>query len=172
MGLPIYFLLLLGMVFLLITACVVYYLIYKRKINMALDGTTEQHKPMPAPFNVAVALTIIFLLFAILMSFIIGFGIGYRSLDNDDGQIDIHAFYAEVQEIRAETITVKGIQLNDEEYRDESTFQLYEGLMIEWHEQPISLSDLDEGDLVSIILITDAGGIEDVFKIYLLDDEM
>ena len=44
--------------------------------------------------------------------------------------------------------------------------------MIEWHEQPILLSNLNEGDLISIILATDAGGIEDIFKIYLLDDEM
>lgn len=172
MGFPIYFLLILGMVFLLIILCVIYYRIYKRKINMALDGTADLHRPMPSPFNVAVILTVIFLLFAILMSFVIGFGMGYRSLDDDDKQIDVHAFYAEVQEIGTKTITVKGIQLNDEKYRDEFTFQLYDGLMIEWHEQSISLEDLKEGDLVSIILITDAGGIEDIFKICLLDDKM
>lgn len=172
MGFPAYFLFIFGMIIFLIAVCVVYYRIYKRKINMALDGETGQHKPMPSPFNVAVALTIIFLLFAVLMSFIIGFGMGYRSLDGGDGQIDIHSFYAEVKEIEEETITVKGIQLNDEAYRDEFTFQLYEGLMIEWHEQLISFSDLDKGDLVSIILLTDVAGIEDIFKIQLLDDEM
>ena len=171
MGFPIYFLLLLGILCLLIVVCIAYYRIYKCKINKALDGTTP-HKPMPSPFNVAVALIVIFLLFAILMSFVIGFGMGYRSLDNDDGEIDVNAFYAEVQTVEADTITVKGIQLNDEKYRGEFTFQLYEGLMIEWHEQPILLSDLDEGDLISIVLVTDAGGIEDIFKIYLLDDEM
>lgn len=171
MGFPAYFLLIIGMVIFLIAVCVVYYRIYKRKINMALDGTMEQSKPMPAPFNVAVVLTIIFLLFAILMSYIIGFGMGYRSLD-DEGQIDVHAFYAEVKEVREETITVKGIQLNDEAYRGEFTFQLYEGLIIEWHDQLISFSDLEEGDSVSIILITDVLGVEDIFKIQLLDDEM
>ena len=36
----------------------------------------------------------------------------------------------------------------------------------------ISPGDLNEGDMVSIILLTDLGGIEDIFKIYLLEDEM
>lgn len=172
MGFPIYFLFLLGMLFILIVICIAYYRIYKCRINKTLDGTTTLQKPMPSPFNVAVALTVVFLLFAILMSFVIGFVMGYRSPDNVDGEIDVNTFYAEVQAVDAGTITVKGIQLNDEKYRGEFIFQLYESLMIEWHEQPILLSDLDEGDLISIVLVTDSGGIEDIFKIYLLDDEM
>lgn len=53
------------------------------------------------------ALTVIFLLFAILMGFVIGFGMGYPSLDNNDVGIDVNAFYAEVQQIEAETIIVE-----------------------------------------------------------------
>ena len=44
--------------------------------------------------------------------------------------------------------------------------------MIEWHDQQLSVSDLDVGDLVSVTLLTDLLGVEDVFKIQLLDDEM
>lgn len=40
-----------------------------------------------------------------------------------------------------------------------------------WRNTPISLSNLKEGDLVSITLITDHGGITDIFKIQLLGDE-
>lgn len=179
MGFPAYLLLFLGMAILLIGVCFVYYQIYKRRINRALSEITDQQKPMPSPFNVAISLTIIFLLFAILMSFVIGFGMGYRSLDQDtEGQIDVNSFYAEIMAIEkdtntgADTIAVKGIELNEESYRNEFTFVLYEGLMIEWHDQQLSVSDLDVGDLVSVTLLTDLLGVEDVFKIQLLDDEM
>lgn len=170
MQFPAFFLIIAGMVILLITIGVVYYRIYKRKINLALAGSGTQGKPMPAPFDMAALLIIVFLLFAVLMSFVLGFRMGYHALDNDEGQIDIHAFYAEVKEVGTETITVKGLQLNDADYRSEFTFQLYEGLMIERHNQPISLSDIDKGDLVSIVLLTDISGVEDVFKIQLIDE--
>lgn len=171
MNLPLYILLLLGMLILLIGICVAYYWIYKKKINLALHGASTQSKPMPAPFSVAAVLIIAFLLFAILLSFIIGFGMGYRSLDREsDGQIDIQTLYAEITEIGTDTITVEGLQLNGTNYRSEFTFQLHEGLMIECNDTQISISDLNEGDFVSIILLTDLGGIEDVFKIYLISD--
>ena len=96
---------------------------------------------------------------------------GYRSLDREsDGQIDIQTLYAEITEIRTDTITVEGLQLNGTDYCSEFTFQLHEGLMIECNDTQISVSDLNEGDFVSSILLTDLGGIEDVFKIYLIRD--
>ena len=166
MRVPAYLLFFLGMLILLVMVCIIYYRIYKRTINRALTDTSKKHKAMPAPFSIVAILTIIFLLFNIFLSYIIGFGMAYRTFDSDDGQIDVHAFYAEVQEIGDNTITVKGIQLNEKEYREVLTYQLYDGIEIEWNGQLISLGDLNEGDMVSIILLTDLGGIEDIFKIY------
>ncbi|HMM06907.1 MAG TPA: hypothetical protein PKD52_09595 [Clostridiales bacterium] len=84
---------------------------------------------------------------------------------------DIQTFYAEVKDVGDNTILVEGISLNDESYRGEFRYDVWEATKLEWRNSPISLSDLDEGDLVSITLITDRGGITDIFKIQLLDDE-
>jgi len=84
---------------------------------------------------------------------------------------DIQSFYAEVKEVGDNTILVKGISLNDESYRGEFRYNVWEATRLEWRNTPISLSDLDEGDLVSITLVTDLGGITYIFKIQLLDDE-
>ena len=43
--------------------------------------------------------------------------------------------------------------------------------MIEQDGQPISVSDLKEGQFVSIVLLTDLGGVEDIFKIEVIDRE-
>jgi len=171
MKLPAYILLLLGVMLFLVGVCAVYYWVYKKKINLALNGAASPSKPMPAPFGVATVLIIAFLLFGILMSFIIGFGMGYRALkDEPEGEIDIQTLYAEITEIGPDTITVEGLQLNGTDYSSEYTVHLYEGLMIEWNDRQIAASDLNEGDFVSIILLTDVAGVEDVFKIYLIND--
>lgn len=169
MNLPVYILFILGMIVVLTCICVVYCWLYKKKINMVLKGANTQNKTMPAPFKVVSLLIIAFLIFAIFMSFIIGYGMGYHYLDSDsEGQIDVQTLYGKITEIETDTITVDGLQLNGEEHRAEFTFQLYEGLMIECNDAQISASDLNEGDFVSIILLTDLAGVEDVFKIYLI----
>ncbi len=170
MVLPMYLFVLLAAAIFVAAVCVGYYFIYKTKSSEDSNGADERKKSMPAPSRVAAVLTIIFLLVAVIISFFIKQGISNPK--TPEGQIDADAFYAEVKEVGDNTVTVTGIPLNDESYRGEFTYELYDGIPLEWHGQPISLSDLDEGDLVSVILLTDIGGTEDVFKIKLLDDEM
>lgn len=176
--LPVYVFTVLGLVLLLVVFCIIYYRIYKYNINRVLEDPTYMHKPMPAPFHVAIVATIIFLIFAIGISFAVGFGMGYRALDDDGkGQIDVNTIYAQIKDIEENVtsvesmMTVDTIELNYEPYYKELTFRLYEGLMIERNDQPISLSDLQAGDFVSIVLLTDLGGVEDIIKIELLDGE-
>lgn len=76
-----------------------------------------------------------------------------------------------MKEVSGNALIVEGISLNDENYRGEFKYDVVKGTKLEWHNTPISLSDLDEGDLISITLVTDRGGVTDVFKIQLLDDE-
>ena len=52
----------------------------------------------------------------------------------------------------------------------EFQYDLWEGLNIYRQETVIPLSDLSEGDLVSITLLTDRTGITNIFKIQLLAD--
>ena len=175
---PAFIFVILGLAIVLITFCVIYYRIYQHNINKVLENGTHLHKPMPAPFHIVLVATIIFLLIAIVLSFVIGFGMGYRSLDdNGEGQIDINTIYAQIKDIdenvtSAESImTVDALEFNYEPYHKELTFRLYDGLMIERNDKPISLSDLQTGDFISIVLLTDLGGVEDIFKIELLDGE-
>ena len=151
-----------------IAACGLYLKFYKRKINMALNGMTV--KAIPAPLHIAVIFLIVFLICMVFISFVCGFGVAYRSFENEEGQIDVTAFYAEIVSIDESHITVEGISLNEKDYRGEFTLELHESIIIEWHGQQIAPTDLYEGDLVAIILIQDIGGIEDIFKIQLLDD--
>ena len=92
-----------------------------------------------------------------------------KEFSKEDGQIDVTAFYAEIISIDENAVTVKGIALNEKEYRQEVTFQLHESVIIEWNNQPLTIGNLGEGDLVSIILIEDVLGVEDIFKIQLLE---
>lgn len=168
MILPIYILVLLGTIIFLAAFYIGYSLIYKRKNSTASSRTSEQQKLMPAPLHVAAVLIIVFLFIALLFSLFLHYGISHPI--TKDGEIDVDAFYAEVKEVGEDTVTVAGIPLNDKAYRGEFTFQTYEGLPVEWHDRQISISDLDEGNLVSVVLLTDLGGTEDIFKIRLLDD--
>lgn len=166
---PLFLILVLGMITVFIGGCFVYIQLYKRRVNKVLNGAVK--KIMPAPFHAAIVLLIIVLIFAVFISFISGFGLAYRSLENKiDGQIDITAFYGEIISIDEHSITVKGLSINEKEYRDEFVFELHESVIIEWHNQPISLDELHKGDLIAIILVTDVAGLEDIFKIQLLRD--
>lgn len=175
---PVYIFAVLGLVLVLVIFCVAYYRIYQHNINKVLKNAAYSHKPMPAPFHIALVAVIIFLLIAVVFSFVIGFGMGYRALDDDsEGEIDVNTIYAQIKDIEENVtpteslMTVETIERNYEPYHQELTFRLYEGLMIKRDDQPISLSDLQAGDFVSIVLFTDLGGVEDMIKIELLDGE-
>lgn len=168
---PLFLIFVAGLLAVLIGCCVLYIRFYKRRINEALNGTLKKQKAMPAPFTVAIMLLIAFLIFAVFMSFVIGFGSGYRSLDGkEDGQIDVNAFYAEIISIDESEITVNGISMNEKDYRGEFTFYLHESVIVEWNSQQIRPDELREGDMVAIILLRDVAGVEDLFKIQVLKD--
>ena len=164
---PLFLILVLGICAIFIGGCFIYIQLYKRRVNKILNGATK--KIMPAPFHVAIALLIVVLVFAIFISFVSGFGLAYRS-PKSDGQINITAFYGEIISIDENLITVKGLSINEKDYRDEFTLELHESVIVEWKKQPIEIDELQKGDLIVIILVTDVAGIEDIFKIQLLKD--
>ncbi|WP_213974029.1 hypothetical protein [Tepidanaerobacter acetatoxydans] len=173
MGIPIYFLALFAILIILVAAVVVYFQVCKRHINKALEATESKRTSMVPPYKAAIVMTIIVLLIGILISYYAGYATAYKHYDEDVWVIsasDIQTFYAEVKKVDEHSILVEGISLNDEDYRGEFRYDLWEGLNISRQETVIPLSDLSEGDLVSITLLTDRTGITNIFKIQLLTD--
>lgn len=174
MRFPIFFLIVLAVVALLIATVAVYFQAYKRNINKALETNARTRAPMTPPYKIAIVLTIVVLIVGILTSYFVGYKVAYDNYEESSSQtsaFDVQTFYAEVKEISNNTLLVKGISLNDKNYRGEFRYNVLEGTKLEWHNTPIKLSDLVKGDLISITLVTDRGGVTNVFKIQLLNDE-
>ncbi len=116
----------------------------------------------------AAALCALVLLAAAPLSFLLGCRFADRGAD---AQFDVRAFYAEVRSVGAETLAVQGLPINGADSRGARTLRIYEGLPVERDGEPAALSEIEAGDLVSVVLLTDAGGTKEVFKIELLDGE-
>lgn len=85
-------------------------------------------------------------------------------------------FYATISDIHESTLTVKGMEINDINFRGEFNFSLVEETMITWRYTNISIEDLNLGDNISItfsgeILETYPVQIRQIERIQLLDDE-
>ena len=174
MHFPIFIYIILGVVALMVATVAVYIQIYKRNINKALDTNANTHTSMAPPYKVALVLTIALLFVGLLISYFVGYYAAYNKLESEMGQMsasDIQNYYAEVKEVGDHAISVEGLSINDESYRGEFMYDIWGETTLTWHNAPISLSDLDAGDLVSITLVTDRFGETGIFKIQLLDDE-
>lgn len=170
MGFPVFMIIILFIIVLLFAVLAVYLYIYKRKINRVLV-TGESGVKMPAPYKVAAILTTILLVIGIIVSYFVGYKVAYDRLENSMGQLspmDIYTFYAEVQEITPSTISVEGLSLNEEQYRGIIQYDVWTETSVVRGSEMIKLSDLKQGDVVAITLVTGAGDITDIFKIQLL----
>ena len=174
MGFPIYFFALFVILIIFVATVVVYFQVYKRHINKAIDSTDVKRTSMVPPKKVAIVMTIIVLLIGILISYFAGYGNAYKDYEEDAWVLshsDIQTFYAEIKEVGENSLLVEGISLNDENYRGEFQYDIWEEVSIYRQDAVIQLSDLSEGDLVSITLLTDRTGITNIFKIQLLADK-
>ena len=174
MGFPIYFLALFAILIILVATVIVYFQVYKRHINKPLRATEGKRTSMVPPYTVAIVMTIIVLLTGILISYYAGYVNAYKDYKEDAWVMsasDIQTFYAEVKEVGENSILVEGISLNDENYRGEFQYDVWGEVSIYRQDAVIRLSDLSEGDLISITLVTDRTGITDIFKIQLLAGE-
>lgn len=170
MGFPAFMIIILFIIILLFAMLAVYLHIYKRKINRVLV-TGERGAKMPAPYKVAAVLTGVLLIIGIIVSYFVGYKVAYDHLENSSGQLspmDIQTFYAEVKEITTNSITVEGIELNDEQYRGVMQYDVWAGTNVILKNKAITISDLEQGDMVAITLVTGAGDVTDIFKIQLL----
>ncbi|WP_449536246.1 hypothetical protein [Ferdinandcohnia sp. Marseille-Q9671] len=172
---PIFFLALFAILLILVATVIVYFQVYKRHINKALGATGGKRTSMVPPYTVAaIGLTIIVILIGILISYFVGYANAYKDYEEDAwvmSHSDIQSFYAEVKEVGENSLLVEGITLNNENYRGEFQYDVWGEVSIYRQDAKIQLSELSEGDLVSITLLTDRTGITNIFKIQLLSDK-
>ena len=172
---PVYIFVIMVLAFVLAFLCLVYCFIYKRHINRALVNA-QTCRYMPAPFHVALAAAIMFLLLTVGAGLAIIFRMDYAVLDSqDDNPTDINTICAEISKIETgataaeNSMTVEALEYNYEPYHAELTFHLYEGLEIVKNGRKITADELRVGDVIAITLLTDLGGVEDLIKMELLD---
>jgi len=94
----------------------------------------------------------------------------------DDNTYDAQTFYATITDKSDTTFTVKGMEVNDINFRGNFSFGVSEETELVWRYTAIECSDLEVGDNISItftgdITETDPAGISEVLRLQLLDDE-
>ena len=102
--------------------------------------------------------------------------IGYQAARRERPALDAQTFYAAISDIRGDTLTVAGMDVNDINFRGEFCFSIEKETKIIWRYTDIPADDLEVGDHISItftgeVLETYPGQIQHVTVIQLLDDE-
>lgn len=133
-----------------------------------------------------IILSITIILLVAIMSYFVGYKKAYDDyesfIDNNDNGIKFQSFYATITNIEDTgltiddtALTVKGLDINDINFRGNFKFIITEATEIEWRYTDIDASELEIGDNISIIFTgniqeSEPAIIEDVLKIQLLDD--
>lgn len=106
--------------------------------------------------------------------------VGYKTASGDSARapgIASQTFYATIEDTWGDSgFTVRGMEINDINYRGRFDFVAHEDTMVVWRGTNISIEDLDIGDNVSItfsgaVFETNPMIIEQVGLVQLLDDE-
>lgn len=129
---------------------------------------------------------IIGMIVIILLSFTIGLFIGKMYVVNDDlaiSKVCGQTFYANIDSIKQYNdgsfhLNVKGLEINDINYRGNFTFKVDDSIDMTWRGEKINISDLKEGDNISITftdeIINDISPtpLQEVVKVQLLRDDV
>ncbi|MBQ7031295.1 MAG: DUF3221 domain-containing protein [Bacilli bacterium] len=125
------------------------------------------------------------LLLVSVISYFLGALITYRKLDNslNNQNINYQSFYAIITDIKdtglekePKLIEVKGLDINDINFRGDFEFLVTEATELEWRYTMLEPNELEIGDNIAIIFTgnieeKDPVSINDVLKIQLLDDK-
>lgn len=148
----------------------IYLQVYRHYVNRVFNSN-KAHSTMVPPYKIVIILTVVVLFLGVLSSLFVGYKIGNAEYEKNVEELsafDFQTFYAEVSEVGEHTITFNGISLNEERYRGEFQYEVWGETSIAHKDQPIALSDLGPGDLISVILTTDKNAVTDLFKIQLI----
>ena len=154
---------------------VVYRHFYKKHLEKVINDN-KYHKKMASPFEVIIVSIIIVLFVGVFVSFFSGYKLAqnnYEDMITHFSATDIETYYAEVKLINENIVFVDGISINEEKYQGEFKYEISGEVTIVKDDKIITLDQLNEGDLVSIVLVTGEGHIEDItdiFKITVLEE--
>ena len=153
----------------------VYSQFYKKHLDKVLNDK-NYHRKMASPQKVVVVSTYVVLFLSIFVSFFGGYRLAkdyYEQSIDHFSSIDIETYYAEVVTINDNILIVDGISMNEEKYQGEFKYEITGEVSVFKDDKLISVSQLEEGELVSIVLVTGEGhieGITDVFKITVISE--
>ncbi len=102
-----------------------------------------------------------------------GYLIGRNSVEPVVGT----TFYAVIDQIDGNNLLVSGLEVNDINSQGAFHFTVEDTTVLEWRNTPIKLTDLEEGDRISVTYtgtVTESypAGLEKVIKLQLLEDEI
>ena len=102
---------------------------------------------------------------------------GYLIGRNSVEPVAVTTFYATIDEIDGNALVVSGLEINDINGRGQFSFLVEKDTTLEWRNTPIKLTDLKEGDRISITYtggVTESypAGLEKIVKLQLLEDEI
>lgn len=120
------------------------------------------------------------------MSFIIGLFVGQKNAPKNDlaiRRVCGQTFYANIESIKQYNdgsfhLNVKGLEVNDINYRGNFTFRVDYDMDMTWRGKKINISELKEGDNISITFIDETISdisptpLQEVIKVQLLRDDV
>lgn len=186
MAFPYFCAIILGAIIVVAAIVVIYFQLYKRNVNRAIKAGNETAHTMASPFCVLIITAILVLILTTIISYFVGYKTAYDRIENavtpqyEAEEIGPQTFYAEIIAIsgtleNGNLVTVKGLSVNDVNYRGEFSFSVFGETSLEWHNTSLEFSELEIGDTISItfseeIQETSPATISQVLKIQLLDD--
>lgn len=119
------------------------------------------------------------------VSFVLGIFVGQMNAPKNDlafTKVSGQTFYANIESIKQYNdgsfhINVKGLDVNDINYRGNFTFKVDDNMDMTWRGEKVKVSDLKEGNNISITftdeIVNDISPapLREVIKIQILDDE-
>lgn len=130
-------------------------------------------------------LIIIGIIIIIGVSFVLGIFVGQMNAPKNDlafTKVSGQTFYANIESIKQYNdgsfhINVKGLDVNDINYRGNFTFKVDDNMDMSWRGEKVKVSDLKEGNNISITFTDETVNdisptpLREVIKIQILDDE-
>lgn len=131
-------------------------------------------------------LIIIGIIIIIGVSFVLGLFVGQMNAPKNDlafTKVSGQTFYANIESIKQYNdgsfhINVKGLDVNDINYRGNFTFKVDDDMDMTWRGEKVKVSNLKEGNNISITFTDETVNdisptpLREVIKIQILDDEI